>query len=66
MVGEPDATGPPLEELPDDDGKGIQGAALPGMSKASREEKRFNRLDRNRDKATTRVEMLPPRIAAFR
>ena len=66
MVGEPEATGLPLEDLPDEDGEGMQGATLPGMSAASREEKRFNRLDRNRDNAITRVEMLQPRIAAFR
>ncbi len=66
MTGEPESTGLPLEELPDEDGEGMQGATLPGMSEASREEKRFNRLDRNRDNAITRLEMLQPRIAMFR
>ena len=66
MTGEPETTGLPLEELPDEDGEGMQGATLPGMSEASREEKRFNRLDRNRDNAITRLEMLQPRIAMFR
>ena len=66
VLGEPEANGLPLEDLPDEDGEGMQGAALPGMSAASQEEKRFNRLDRNRDNAITRVEMLQPRIATFR
>ena len=66
QVSEAEATGLPLEELPDEDGEGMKGAVLPGMSEASREEKRFNRLDRNRDNLITRVEALQPRIAAFR
>ena len=66
MTGEPESTGLPLEELPDEDGEGMQGATLPGMNEASREEKRFNRLDRNRDNAITRLEMLQPRIVMFR
>ena len=66
QVSEAEATGLPLEELPGEDGDGMQGAALPGMSAASREEKRFNRLDRNRDNLITRVEALQPRIAMFR
>lgn len=59
-------SGLPLEDLPTEDGEGAMGAALPGMSEATREEKRFNRLDRNRDNIISRVEMLQPRIAAFR
>ena len=66
QVSEAEETGLPLEELPGADGEGMQGAALPGMSAASREEKRFNRLDRNRDNLIARVELLQPRIAAFR
>jgi len=67
QLSEPEASGLPLEELPDEDGEGLQGPSLPpGISEASREEKRFNRLDRNRDNVITRVEMLQPRIAAFR
>ena len=66
QLSEPEASGLPLEELPDEDGEGLQGPSLPpGISEASREEKRFNRLDRNRDNVITRVEMLQPRIAAL-
>jgi EF hand len=59
-------TGAPLEDIPDEDGEGLQGGALPGINEASREEKRFNRLDRNRDSLISRTEALQPRIAAFR
>ena len=66
QVSEAEATGLPLEELPGEDGDGMQGATLPGMTAATREEKRFNRLDRNRDNLITRVEALQPRVAMFR
>ena len=66
QLSETEATGLPLEELPGEDGEGMQGAALPGMGAANREEKRFNRLDRNRDNLITRVELLQPRVAMFR
>ena len=66
QVSEAEETGLPLEELPGEDGEGMQGATLPGMNTASREEKRFNRLDRNRDSLITRVEALQPRVAMFR
>ena len=59
-------TGLPIEELPSEDGNGMEGAAPPGANKATREEKRFNRLDRNRDNLVTRIEVLQPRVAAFR
>lgn len=56
-----------LEDIPDEDGEGMLGADLPGgVNEASREEKRFNRLDRNRDSTISRPEALQPRIAAFR
>ncbi len=61
-----ESSGLPLEELPGEDGEGLQGAALPGVNEASREEKRFNRLDRNRDNQVSRPEMLQPRVSAFR
>lgn len=61
-----DETGAPLEELPSEDGAGMHGAALPDANDPSREEKRFNRLDRNRDNIISRIEMLQPRVAAFR
>jgi hypothetical protein len=56
----------PLEELPTEDGEGMEGAEPPGVNPAGREAKRFNRLDRNRDNVISRVEMLQPRVAAFR
>ena len=59
-------TGLPIEELPSEEGDGMEGAAPPGANAATREEKRFNRLDRNRDNLVTRIEVLQPRVAAFR
>jgi hypothetical protein len=60
------ATDAALDEIPDEDGEGYQGAILPAANEASREEKRFNRIDRNRDSLISRTEALQPRIAAFR
>lgn len=60
------ATGLPLEELPDEDGTGLRGDAPPDAADPSREAKRFNRIDRNRDNLISRTEMLQPRVAAFR
>ncbi|MCC6925559.1 hypothetical protein [Novosphingobium sp.] len=65
-MAEIEESGLPLEELPTEDGDGLVGAAPPGANAASREEKRFNRLDRNRDNVISRVEILQPRVAAFR
>ncbi len=60
-------TGAPLEEIPDEDGEGMMGVALPPEAdEASREEKRFDLLDRNRDNLISRTEVMQPRIAAFR
>ncbi|MGE3691821.1 MAG: hypothetical protein AB7F98_10615 [Novosphingobium sp.] len=56
----------PLDALPDANGQGLRGAALPEVSEATREERRFNRLDHNRDGRITRNEMLAPRASAFR
>jgi len=58
--------GPPPDEIPTEDGDGLMGAGLPEASEATREEKRFNRLDRNRDNLISRNEAMQPRIAAFR
>lgn len=58
--------GPALDPIPDEDGDGFQGAPLPEADEATREERRFNRLDRNRDNLVSRVEALQPRVAAFR
>lgn len=56
----------PDDDIPTEDGEGMRGAGLPQASEATREEKRFNRLDRNRDNLITRNEALAPRVAAFR
>lgn len=67
ITAEASATDGDLEDIPDEDGEGMLGAGLPaGVSEASREQKRFNRLDRNRDSTISRTEALQPRIAAFR
>jgi hypothetical protein len=55
-----------LEPLPTEDGDGMIGAALPEVDEDTREERRFNRLDRNRDNMVSRSEVLQPRVAAFR
>ena len=52
--------------LPTADGKGQHGPALPEANEATREQRRFDRLDRNRDGRITRAELLAPRVAAFR
>lgn len=52
--------------LPTASGHGLSGPALPEVSEATREQRRFDRLDRNRDGRITRNEMLAPRVAAFR
>lgn len=62
----PGATGEPPIELPSAGAHG-RGAALPGAKKAvlSKEERRFNRYDRNRDGSVSRTEMLSTRVKAF-
>ena len=65
QMSDAEETGLPIEELPSEEGDGMEGTAPPGASTASREEKRFNRLDRNRDNLVTRIEALQPRVAAF-
>lgn len=66
IAGESLAPGDDLEEVPTEDGEGLRGAGLPAADEASREEKRFNRIDRNRDSLISRSEALQPRVAAFR
>lgn len=56
----------PADDLPTADGKGLMGTAPPEADEQTREQRRFDRLDRNRDAAITRNEMLAPRAAAFR
>ena len=55
-----------LLEIPDEDGEGMRGDDLPQVDEATREERRFNRIDRNRDNLVSRAEALQPRVAAFR
>jgi len=52
--------------LPGVSGAGQHGPALPQVTEQTREQQRFNRLDRDRDNEITRVEMLYPRVAAFK
>jgi heme A synthase len=51
------------DELPDADREGLQGPALPQATEQTREQKRFDRLDRDRDGRITRNEMLAPASA---
>ena len=53
-------------ELPGETGDGIRGAAPPEVNEATKEQRRFDRLDRNRDAKITRTEALMPRVAMFR
>lgn len=64
----PIALSAPADELslPEADSKGMRGAALPQATEQTREQRRFDRLDRNRDGRIARVEALAPRVAAFR
>ena len=54
------------EGLPSADVAGLEGPAPPEASELSREERRFFRYDRNRDRRITRDEMLATRSDAFR
>ncbi len=58
--------GPNDTALPNADGKGLQGPALPEVDEVTKEQRRFDRVDRNRDARVTREEMLAPRVALFR
>ncbi len=57
---------PDPEALPYADPGGMSGPAPPEMSELSREEQRFFRYDRNRDRLITRSEMLSTRTEGFR
>jgi hypothetical protein len=54
------------EPLPYADAAGLRGAAPPEVSEVTREQRRFDRLDRDRDSRITANEMLAPRAAVFR
>ncbi len=57
---------PDPEELPFADVSGLEGPAPPESTELSREEQRFFRYDRNRDRKITRVEMMSSRTDGFR
>jgi len=61
----PPATSAP-DELPAADPGDLQGPAPPQATELTREEQRFFRYDRNRDRRITRNEMLSTRSEAFR
>jgi len=54
------------DELPDSNVGDAVGPGLPEASEQSREQKRFDRLDKNRDSKITRTEMVAPRVKDFR
>lgn len=54
------------DTIPGETGAGLNGAAPPEVNEATREQRRFDRLDRNRDSKITRTEALMPRVAMFR
>lgn len=54
------------EELPGSDAGDAVGPGLPAASEQSREAKRFDRVDKNRDGRISRTEMLSPRVKDFR
>lgn len=60
------ATASGEEPLPYADADGLQGAAPPEADPVTREQRRFDRVDRNRDGRVTANELLAPRAAAFR
>jgi hypothetical protein len=62
---DPEATIAP-DQLPLVDASGMRGPAPPEASDLTKEEKRFFRYDRNRDREISRNEMLSTRSAAFR
>jgi hypothetical protein len=52
--------------LPSADVRGLRGPAPPEASEVTREQRRFNRLDRDTDNRITRNEMMSTRTADFR
>jgi len=60
---------PPAPDLPPEGDPAARGAPppdVPGADPRTREQRRFDRYDRNRDGIITRVEMLSTRSSAFR
>lgn len=70
VIAGPSAEAPPDdgadEALPSADPGDMAGPALPHASEQTREQRRFDRLDRDRDGRITRNEMLAPRVKDFR
>lgn len=54
------------EGLPSASGAGLRGVSPPAATEATREQRRFDRVDRDRDGRVTRNEMLALRADAFR
>ena len=54
------------EELPEADPGDMVGPGLPQANEATREQRRFDRLDKDRDSRITRNELLSPRVKDFR
>jgi hypothetical protein len=63
---EPLAAAPAPDALPMADVSGLRGPAPPEATELTREERRFFRYDRNRDRKISRNEMLSTRTEAFR
>ncbi len=63
---EPEEPAPAPDVLPIADPADLEGPAPPEASELTREEKRFFRYDRDRDRIITRNEMLSTRSDAFR
>ncbi len=61
-----DLQNPAEVSLPSADGRGLQGDDPPEASEATREQRRFHRIDRDSDGRVTRNEMLAPRVRDFR
>ena len=63
------AASAPLPDVPPEGDPDAVGGALPGLPKAdlrSREERRFDRYDRDRNTVITRAEMMGSRVKAFK
>ena len=54
------------EDLPEADPGNMVGPGLPQANEATREQRRFDRLDKDRDGRVTRNEMLSPRVKDFK
>lgn len=61
-----DASAAVEDDLPQADAGDAVGPDLPQVSEQTKEQRRFDRLDRDRDSRITRAEMLSPRVKEFR